>query len=107
MGDRIGGQPANGKPGDNPLTDLALYGEHPFPRDIEEMLLEIDSIGRNEGRWPLGENWPFGGREFDWEQGRDLDSAREDLGNMLAMLRAGRGDEVMVHPLTKQPLSES
>jgi len=64
------------------------------------MLLRIDALGRRPGRWPLGENWPFGNREFDWAQGKDLESARHDLGHLIAMLEAGRGDEVLVDPRT-------
>jgi hypothetical protein len=48
----------NGKHGDNPLSDLVIHGAHPFPPDVEEMLLQIDALGRQIGRWPLGENWP-------------------------------------------------
>ena len=48
----------NGKTGDNPLTDLVVHGKHPFPPDIEELLLSIEALGREDGRWPLGENWP-------------------------------------------------
>ena len=96
----------NGKPGDNPLTDFALHGAHPFPRDIEELLRRIESIGRQLGRWPLGENWPFGSREFDWAKGRDLDGARRDLTHLLHMLESGRGDEILVHPVTQKPLSQ-
>lgn len=96
----------NGKHGDNPLTDLVIHGEHPFPPDIEEMLLQIDALGRNIGRWPLGENRPFLGREFDWENGRDLDGARRDLAHLISMLEAGRGDEILVGPLTRRPLNE-
>lgn len=95
----------NGKHGDNPLTDLTLHGEHPFPPDIEELLLRIYELGSREDRFPLGENWPFSGREFDWERGDDLDGARRDLTHLLSMLEAGRGDEVLVDPLSGRPLS--
>jgi hypothetical protein len=90
----------NGKIGDNPLSDLTIHGRHSFPPEIETMLLRIDALGRRPGRWPLGENWPFGNREFDWAQGKDLESARHDLGHLIAMLEAGRGDEVLVDPRT-------
>jgi hypothetical protein len=40
----------NGKRGDNPLTDLVFHGDHPFPPDIEEMLLRIDALGRQVDR---------------------------------------------------------
>ena len=96
----------NGKPGDNPLTDLAHYDKHPFPPDINELLLRIHELGRRSGRWPLGENWPFEAREFAWEKGEDLEGARRDLKKLLEMLEAGRGDEILVHPLTKRPLIE-
>lgn len=96
----------NGKHGDNPLSDLTIHGDHPFPADIEELLLRILEVGEGAGRWPLGENWPFGPREFDWEKGEDLDGARRDLAMLLEALEEGRGDDILVHPLTKRPLSE-
>lgn len=95
----------NGKIGDNPLTDLTLYRRHPFPLDVEEMLLHIQALGRRSGRWPLGENWPFSPREMDWEKGADLDGARRDLMYFIRMLEAGRGDEIMVDPRTQRPLA--
>ena len=97
---------ANGKSGDNPLTDMLFYDKHPFPGDIEEILLRIDQLGRGPGRWPLGENWPFSDREFDWERGQDLDGARRDLPRLIEMLEAGQGDDVLVDPSTGRPLSE-
>lgn len=96
----------NGKIRDNPLTDLVVHGEHPFPPDIEALLLSIAALGREYGCWPLGENWPYSPREFHWELGQDLDGARRDLAHMLTMLESGRGDEVLVNPLTKNLLSE-
>ncbi|HLH54358.1 MAG TPA: hypothetical protein VKY92_12160 [Verrucomicrobiae bacterium] len=94
----------NGKPGDNPLTDFIAHGQQPFPPDIAVMLHKIDRLGRKPGRWPLGENWPFSPREFDWVEGKDLDGARRDLAHLISMLEAGRGDEVLIHPLTRLPL---
>ena len=94
----------NGKLGDNPLSDLTIHGRHLFPSDIEAMLLRIDSLGRSLGRRPLGENWPFSPREFEWERGEDLDRARRDVAHLLAMLEAGRGDEILVDPRTKKPI---
>jgi hypothetical protein len=84
-----------------------MYGKHPFPPDIEEMLLRIEDLGSREGRYPLGENWPFWPREGYWERGEDLDGARRDLAHLLDMLEAGRGDEVLVDPINKRPLSET
>ena len=97
----------NGKPADNPLTDLTVWEKHPFPSDIEGMLLRIQELGRATGRWPLGENWPYSSREFDWERGEDLDDARRDLSHFIQMLEAGRGDEIMVDPQTRRPLAST
>lgn len=96
---------ANGRPGDNPLSDLTVHGQHPFPRDIEALLVRIQELGRRQGRWPLGENWPFSPREFDWEQGEDLEGARRDLSDLLQKMESERGDETLVDPLTQKPLA--
>lgn len=93
----------NGKHGDNPLSDLTIHGKHPFPAEIERMLLRIDELGRRPNRWPLGENWPFSLREFEWAEGKNLDEARELLGHFISMLESERGDEVMFDPLTQKP----
>ena len=96
----------NGKFGDNPVTDLTIHGRHPFPPDIEDLLLRIDAAGKGPGRWPLGENWPFSPREFEWEKGNDLENARRDLTRLLQLVEQGRGDEILIHPLTRKPLSQ-
>ncbi len=95
----------NGRPYDNPLSDLVIHGHHPFPRDIEEMLLRIDVLGRSLGRYPLGENWPFSPQEFEWERGKDLGRARQLLTDMIELLEAGRGDEILVDPQTGWPFA--
>ena len=96
----------NGKIGDNPLTDMTIHGKHPFPADIEDMLWRIYALGKRIGRWPLGENWPYSTREFDWEKGEHLDEARKLLTNLIEMLEAGRGDEILFNPRTGKPLIE-
>jgi hypothetical protein len=90
--------------GDNPLTDMFRWGKHPFPPDIEEVLRKIDTLGTTGGRVPLGGNWPYSGREWAWASGRDLDGARRDLRYLLAMIEAGRADEVLIDPVTRRPL---
>ena len=82
---------------------MTVHGAHPFPADIEEMLRRIDGLGRVSGRWPLGENWPFSPREFDWENGKDLDEGRRLLSRLITMLEAGRGDEILLDPRTGEP----
>lgn len=94
---------AKGKVRDNPLAEMMLHGRHPFPADIEEALRKVDELGRKEGRLALGENWPFSPDEFEWERGENLDDAREVLAHMIAMLEAGRGDEILSDPKTRKP----
>jgi hypothetical protein len=95
----------NGKRGDNPLSDLVVHGVHSFPREIEDLLLRIQALGRKPGRWPLGENWPFSPREFGWARGQDLDGARRDLARLIAILEQDRGDEILINPKTGTPFS--
>lgn len=94
---------ANGKHGDNPLSDLTIHKVNRLPEDIQKMLLRIEELGRGPRRWPLGENWPFSLREFDWAEGKNLQEGRELLRNFISMLEAGRGDEIMVDRLTQKP----
>ena len=70
-----------------------------------QIVREIDALGRACGRWPLGENWPYSPHEFDWERGKNLDDARRLLSHLLAMLRTGRGDEVLFDPRTGRPFT--
>jgi hypothetical protein len=97
----------NGKPRDNPLSDLMIHGAHPFPPEIEALLLHVDALGRRAGRWPLGENWPFSPREFSWEHSQNLDEARALLTSLIDLLEAGRGDEVLLNPGTGKPFIEA
>src|SRR5262245_50611669 len=74
----------------------------PFVPLHREQLMAMISVPVS--RRPLGENWPFSPREFEWERGEDLDRARRDVAHLLAMLEAGRGDEILVDPRTKKPI---
>jgi hypothetical protein len=72
----------NGKIGDHPITDLLIHGRHPFPQEIEDMILEIvrlDSSRTFDG---------LGTKPFDWEEGKNLDEARELLGKTIRNLKA-------------------
>jgi hypothetical protein len=73
-----------------------IHRAHPFPSEVEVMLLRINALGRQIGRWALGENWPFLGREFDWEKEEGLHGARGDLTKLISMLEAAIGDENLV-----------
>jgi len=64
--------------GDNPLTDLFVYGKHPFPPDIEEMLVRIRNVTpRYIDRIEFSEI-------ADWAAGRNLDAGRAHLRALLA-----------------------
>jgi hypothetical protein len=78
---------ANGKPHDNPLSDLLIHGWHPFPLDIEAMILEIVKLDSPQALNDLGM------KVFDWEEGKNLDEARALLGKKLETLRRKRSSE--------------
>lgn len=94
---------ANGKHGDNPLTDMLIHGEHPFPDDLEQLMRRAESLYK----YALGQHWPFGPREFDWAAGRHLDTARRDMRREVELLEADRAAEILLDPLTGRPLAES
>lgn len=67
-----------GGPGDSPLTDFFLYGKHPFPPDIEEMLVRIRNVTpRYLDRIEFSEI-------VDWAAGENLDAGRAHLRALLA-----------------------
>jgi hypothetical protein len=66
----------NGKPGDNPLTDMFAHGRHPFPADMEAMLRGLYAVRPGI----LNE---LGSEPFEWEGGRNLEAGRERLRRML------------------------
>ena len=67
---------ANGKQGDNPLSDLFLYGDHPFPLDMEAMLLRLHKLN------PRALD-ALGVQPFDWESGKNLKQGRQLLERLL------------------------
>ncbi len=71
----------NGRPGDNPLTDLLAHGDHPFPKDIEELILKIYRIKPSA----LSD---LDIEPFQWERGEHLDEGRRILKEKLRQLLA-------------------
>lgn len=68
----------NGKPGDHPRTDLLVHGTHPFPADIEDMILRIHAADPRLLTRIGDQDW------FDWEKGRNLEHGRTLLEQLLA-----------------------
>lgn len=73
----------NGRLGDHPLTDLLVHGMHPFPLDMEEMILRIHELSPSTLRELRLE-------PFDWERGKNLRRGRCWLRRKLAELEAER-----------------
>ena len=69
----------NGKVGDHPITDMLIHQEHPFPSDIEDMLRRLHAI---DPAIVLGSDLTW--EPFDWEKGRNLESGRKQLKDLLA-----------------------
>ena len=70
----------NGRPGDNPMTDLLAHGKHPFPDDMEAMILKILSIDPHAlDRLDIA--------SFRWEHGEDLAKERRYLRSKLDKLK--------------------
>ena len=76
----------NGRPGDHPLTDLLVHKQHPFPRDVEELILAIYKI-KPSAVWELGIEL------FKWERGENLDEAPRILKEKLRQLQAGQTEQ--------------
>jgi hypothetical protein len=69
----------NGKAGDHPLTDLLVYGHHPFPADMEAMILRLHELDPQSLR-------RISFRDFaDWGAGKNLDAGRNCLRNLLTV----------------------
>ena len=69
----------NGSPGDAPWSDFFVHGRHDiFPVDIAAMLLAIAAVDPALIK-PLShpDMW-------DWEQGKNLESGREKLSQIMA-----------------------
>lgn len=58
----------NGKPRDHPVTDTVLHGLHPYPKDLEDLVIQLHA--RNPGVFNDLEWAPF-----DWEKGKFLAEA--------------------------------
>ena len=73
---------AAGGPGDNPMSDLLIWGLHPFTPDIEAMILRVRDIS------PHYLNKIDPGDYFDWKNGKNLDSGRERLSLLLGLAQS-------------------
>ena len=66
----------NGRPHDHPVTDTVVHGLHPFPPDIEALVIQVDA--RDPGVFN-----DLGGAPFDWQKGKFLAEARDLLSGLL------------------------
>ena len=71
----------NGRPGDNPMTDLLAHGMHPFPEDMEALILEI--LARDQHALDRLDIAPF-----RWAHGQELAKGRRYLRDKLERLRS-------------------
>jgi hypothetical protein len=80
----------NGRPGDHPLTDMLVHQRHPFPEDMEEMLLEILKFDSNfpDGKRYYIEQVKWENCFFDWEKGENLEEGRNALKKVLTELKS-------------------
>ena len=67
------------------MLNLLVHGLHPFPRDIETMLLNLHRLG------PSSILDGIQGQAYDWEEGKNLDEARRLLRAMLERLEKESG----------------
>lgn len=66
----------NGKVHDHPVTDTIVHGLHPFPPDIEALVVGVHA--RDPGVFN-----DLGPAPFDWERGEHLAEARALLSGLL------------------------
>lgn len=59
----------NGKPHDNPISDIIIHGLHPFPEDLEILIKKLYQI--NSEIFNKLELAPF-----DWERGKYISEAK-------------------------------
>jgi hypothetical protein len=66
----------NGKVHDHPITDTVVHGLHPFPPDLEDLVLRVHAQDP-------GVVNDLEGAPFDWENGQHLPEARLLLSSLL------------------------
>jgi hypothetical protein len=67
-----------GGPGDHPLTDLLHWNTHPFPLDMEKLVLQIRDLSPRFLDRITTKEW------FDWEKGENLDAGRQHLRDLIS-----------------------
>lgn len=68
-------EPGSADTGDHPIRRLFYKGAHPFPKDIEDMLLRLNTkAGAITTEIAMD--------AFDWERGERLDIGRKKLESM-------------------------
>jgi hypothetical protein len=60
----------NGAHGDHPITDLLIHGEHPFPTELEELVLKVHALNPD-----IIDSFPV----WDWAKGKGVEQGIADL----------------------------
>ncbi|MEW6027136.1 MAG: hypothetical protein AB1599_07575 [Planctomycetota bacterium] len=66
----------NGKIHDNPISDIIIHGEHPYPEHIEKLVVELYKLNPvifNALQWS----------PFDWKEGKYLKGAEALLRELI------------------------
>jgi len=72
-----------GGPGDSPINDLLKWGMHPFPPDIEALILKLNDLSPH-----YINQLDVDGQYFSWSRGENLQSGRRYLTELLAKAQA-------------------
>jgi hypothetical protein len=63
---------------EHPIRELLLHGQHPFPKDMERMLLRLNLK-------PNGITAEIAMDAYDWERGEQLERGRKKLKALCAL----------------------
>ncbi len=76
----------NGRPHDNPISDILIHGMHPYPHDLEELVKQLH--GLNPAIFNELDCEPF-----EWEKGKRINEAKELLESLIEC----HGDPRQIH----------
>jgi hypothetical protein len=69
---------ATNRPKEHPIRELLLHGQHPFPKDMEEMIQRLHlKAGAITAEIAMD--------AYDWERGEQLETGRKKLRALCAL----------------------